>query len=423
MGLSNQYLLVGVILLVGAFFSVNTITEYQPENEASAEELVERVIRETPADASIFIALPAREDAFADAVERRLHGHARTFVRASAYDGPAELKERFDKVQPAPTVVIGNRITAIYEFLKAPGLSFYQAPFVHGSSFLTVKNFLEILDTMSVIAVMAIGMTLVIVAGGIDLSVGRMAAFATVLATWLIREFAGGRLADALSQIGCVLTALAACAALGWMIGCCITFFQIPSFIVTLAFMLVLDGAAEKLSQGQTITGMPESFGWLGRNQHALLMMFLLYGAAYVFMSRTVLGRYIYAVGGSAEAARLSGVPVRRVTIFVYVVSAMLAGLAGIFLASLHRVGDYKFATNYELYAIAAVVIGGTSLRGGEGTITGTFLGALLITVVDKGMSMMGLSSDSQRINKGVILLLAAFIDQLKHWRLRRSRV
>jgi ribose transport system permease protein len=174
------------------------------------------------------------------------------------------------------------------------------------------------------------------------------------------------------------------------------------------------------LAQGGSVYQLPDSFVWLGRGAdlkgipNAVLMMFVLYIAAHLMMSRTVLGRYIYAVGGNREAARLSGVPVQRVLLCAYVLSAALAGLGGVVMASQLKSGSPTYGQMYELYVIAAVVVGGTSLSGGEGNMFGTLIGAFTIAVIQNGMNLCGIESYTQKVVLGLVILLAVLFDMLK---------
>ena len=167
---------------------------------------------------------------------------------------------------------------------------------------------------------------------------------------------------------------------------------------------------------------------WLGRGSNlgipnAVLLMIGLYIVAHMVMSRTALGRYIYAVGGNPEAARLSGVPVRRILLFVYTASGALAGLGGIITASMFKSGDPKYGPLAELYVIAAVVVGGTSLAGGEGKVLGTLIGALIIAVIENGMNLTNVESYTQKIVLGAVILGAVLLDTLKKksWRRRKA--
>jgi ribose transport system permease protein len=200
-----------------------------------------------------------------------------------------------------------------------------------------------------------------------------------------------------------------------------ITRFAIPPFIVTLAMMLVGSGLAYILAKGQSIYQIPDSFVWLGRGAdlfslpNAVVLMLVLYALAHVLMSRMKLGRYLYAVGGNGEAARLSGVPVKRVLMWAYIASALLAGLGGVIMASQLKSGSATYGNMYELYVIAAVVVGGTSLSGGEGRMLGTLTGAFTIAVIQNGMNLTNVESYTQKVVLGLVILGAVLLDRIRH--------
>jgi len=228
-----------------------------------------------------------------------------------------------------------------------------------------------------------------------------------------------------MSMTGACLAAIILCGLVGAFSGGMITLFRIPPFIVTLAMMLVGSGLAYLLAQGQSIYQLPDSFVWLGRGAdllhipNAVLLMIVLYALAHVLMSRMRLGRYIYAVGGNREAARLSGVPVQRVLLFAYAASGLLAGLGGVIMASQLKSGSPTYGNMYELYIIAAVVVGGTSLSGGEGRMLGTLVGAFTIAVIQNGMNLTNVESYTQKVVLGLVILGAVLLDTLRH---RRSQ-
>jgi len=200
-----------------------------------------------------------------------------------------------------------------------------------------------------------------------------------------------------------------------------ITRFRIPPFIVTLAMMLVASGLAYTLADGQSIYQLPDSFVRLGRGAdlgglpNAVALMLVLYAAAHVLLSRMKLGRHIYAVGGNPEAARLSGVPVPRILMTVYVASAALAGLGGVIMASQLKSGSATYGNMYELYVIAAVVVGGASLSGGEGKMPGTLIGAFTIAVIQNGMNLTNVESYTQKVVLGLVILGAVLLDKRRH--------
>jgi ribose transport system permease protein len=291
-------------------------------------------------------------------------------------------------------------------------------------NFLKLDNLRNVANQIAVIAILAIGMTMVIIAGGIDLSVGSLIALAAVVATLAIRDLAGGERASAPAMVLCGAGAVALCGLMGLVSGLWVTWAGIPAFIVTLAMMLVASGLAFIFAQGQSIYQVPDSFVWLGRGSvaglpNAVWLMFALYALAHLVMTRLVLGRHVYAVGGNAEAARLSGVPVGRVRTLTYVVSGALAGLGGLLLASQLKSGAPTYGQMYELYVIAAVVVGGTSLAGGRGTVLGTLIGAFIIAVIQNGMNLTNVESYTQKVVLGLVILGAVLLDLLKRRRRR----
>ncbi|HSG69588.1 MAG TPA: ABC transporter permease, partial [Planctomycetaceae bacterium] len=182
-------------------------------------------------------------------------------------------------------------------------------------------------------------------------------------------------------------------------------------------------GTASLLTGGESVSKIPDSFTWLGVQAslfglpNSVVLMLVLYVIAHIVMSRTVLGRYLYAVGGNPEAARLSGVPVKRVILFAYLMSGLLAGLGGVMMASQLKSGSPTYGGMYELYVIAAVVVGGTSLAGGEGKIFGTLIGAFIIAVIQNGMNLLKIESFTQDVVLGGVILAAVLLDTLKHRR------
>lgn len=287
-------------------------------------------------------------------------------------------------------------------------------------SFHTATNLSNTLLGNSYIGIVAIGMTLVIITGGIDLSVGSLIALSAVVTARLIRDAGGGESASTTGMVLCGLGGIIACSASGLFSGLMVTLCRIPPFIVTLAMMLVASGLAYILADGQSINQVPDRFIGLGRGAdlaflpNAVLLMLGLYALAHVLMGRTVIGRYIYAVGGNAEAARLSGVPTLRVLLLVYVLSGTLAGLGGLVMASQLKSGAPTYGQMYELYVIAAVVVGGTSLSGGEGKVLGTLIGVLIIAVIQNGMNLRGVESYTQKIVLGLVILGSVLLDRLR---------
>jgi ribose transport system permease protein len=430
--LLGDYGMLLVLALVGLVFSVLTLQEQPATDAAAARRMVaairraapvaERVliaVRPTPADDLLAAALRAELAAVGLEVADVVRGEPQQ-VRA-ALERIAAAGGRIDAVAAGPRAGTWLVLTEMGELVPALG----QPPIVVPDSvvwpaFLKADNLMNIASQIAVIAIMAIGMTMVIITGGIDLSVGSLAALAAVTAARLIRDVGGGVEASPAGMLLACAAAIAVCGLLGGLSGAVITLFQVPPFIVTLAMMLVASGLAYLAAAGQSIYQIPESFVWLGRGTglgglpHAVALMLVLYAAAHVLMTRTTLGRSLYAVGGNPEAARLSGVPVRRVLLFAYVACGLLAGLGGVILASQLKSGSPTYGGMYELYVIAAVVVGGTALAGGEGRVLGTLIGALIIAVIQNGMNLVGIESYTQKVVLGLVILAAVLVDRLR---------
>jgi erythritol transport system permease protein len=303
-------------------------------------------------------------------------------------------------------------------------------------AFLTTGNLIILLKHVAVNGILAIGMTFVILTGGIDLSVGSVAGLAGMVAGGLISE------GLVLAPLGVtvyfqtwlvVAIALAAGMAVGGVNGILVTRFRVAPFIATLGMLYVARGFALLRSGGATfpnLNGRPElgntGFPWLGAGTvlHVpvvIWVLFLLALAAAFVASKTPFGRRVYAVGGNERAAQLSGVRVNQVKLSVYVISGFCAALAGIIVASQLVAAHPATGTTFELNAIAAVVLGGTSLAGGRGTIGGTLIGALVIGVLANGLVLLGVSEFWQIVIKGTVIILAVMVDQYQqkfHWQM-----
>ena len=283
--------------------------------------------------------------------------------------------------------------------------------------FLKARNLFNIADQLAVIAVVAIGMTLVILTGGIDLSVGSLIALAAVTCCLLIQDYGGGVAASSPVMVAAALAGIAAAASVGALNGLLITQLRMPPFIVTLSTMLAVSGVAYMLTGGESAYQIPPAFTSLGRGSvwripNSVLLLGVLYAAAHFVMTRTTAGRYLYAVGGNREASRLSGIRTERVLLAAYVCSALLAGFGGVLMASQLQSGSPMYGQMYELYVIAAVVVGGTSLTGGRGTMLGTLIGAFIIAVIQNGMNLLRVESYLQKVVLGLVILFAVGIDQ-----------
>jgi ribose transport system permease protein len=436
--LFTHYGMAAVLVLLCLFFSWITYQEQQPRGAEGARILLRQFKENLAAGANVLIvAKPTEEDAqFVATLEAGLKQagfNVLKVARGTPRDARLALEElrarglRIDAVATTPECAVWTVFENLGE--KFPDLPVPPRVFFPRSyrwpTFLLTNNLLNVANQIAVVAILAVGMTFVIITGGIDLSVGSLIALAAVVTALLIRDLAGGAAAGAGAMVLCSLGGVLACALVGMFSGCMITAFKIPPFIATLAVMQVANGLAFILARGQSIYELPESFVWLGRGTgwfslpHAVVLMAILYVAAHVLMSRTTLGRYIYAVGGNAEAARLSGVRVGTILVLVYTLSGALAGLGGVVMASQLKSGSPTYGLTYELYVIAAVVVGGASLSGGEGRIFGTLIGAFIIAVIQNGMNLTGVESYTQKIVLGLLILTAVLLDMLKKrgWR------
>jgi ribose transport system permease protein len=431
--LVSEYGVLLVLALLAAFFSLATIKEQHATGAAAGKRLAARIVQDLGSDPRILVAARATEEdsAFADALAAELEASGIPPV-ASVKGPPGEVRAALERRAAAGglDVLACDPSTSGLLFVRRLREEFPvldEATVVTPESylwpdFLKLTNLRTIADQIAVIAIIAIGMTMVIITGGIDLSVGSLIALAAVVSTWLIRELAGAEGAAAPGMVLCSLGGIAACALAGGFSGAMVTVFSIPPFIVTLSMMLVARGLAFMITDGRSVHEVPDSFAWLGHGAvllgipNAVLLMLILYAAAHVVMTRMVLGRYIYAVGGNREAARLAAVPVKRVLLLVYTLCGALAGLGGVVRASQFESGAPTYAVMAELEVIAAVVVGGTSLMGGVGKIPGTLVGAFIIAVIQNGMGLMGVKSYPQQVVLGLVILGAVLLDT----RLRR---
>jgi ribose transport system permease protein len=273
-------------------------------------------------------------------------------------------------------------------------------------SFLTSANLMNVLRQNAFTAVLAAGMSFAILTGGIDLSVGSVVALSGVVCADVLSR--GGGLLPA------ILAGLGVGVAVGLVNGAVVTKAAIPPFIVTLAMMLMARGAAYKYTDARTISGLPASFAALSHGVMPTLLMAVVFALAWLVLMRTPFGRHVYAVGGNREAAWLAGIRVDRVLMAVYAVCGTCAGLAGVLVASRLNAGYPKAGEFYELDAVTAVVVGGTSLFGGRGSIWGTLAGAFFIGILNNGLNLFHVEAYDQLVVKGVVLLLAASLDR---WR------
>lgn len=287
--------------------------------------------------------------------------------------------------------------------------------------FLKPANLAVIMRFVATYGLLAIGEVLVIITGGIDLSVGSMTALTGVIVATLMMKGIG--FVPPAGIVPSIVIVLTIAALIGLWHGLCVTKLRIPPFIITLGTWLMARGMAAFITRGYPIV-FPSDFSFLVLGQgevYQIPIMFivLVIVALIIFfiLNSTTLGRHIYAVGGDIEAARVSGVNVDRVRIFCYASSGLMAGLVGILLASRLGQGTPTVGSAYELWAIAATVIGGTSLFGGEGTVLGAILGAAIMGVMSNGMVLVNLSSYLQDVVLGIVLVIAVIYDTWRRYR------
>ena len=279
--------------------------------------------------------------------------------------------------------------------------------------FMSVRNLLNVLDQTTVLGIMAVGMTTVILIGGIDLAVGSVLALAMMVMGYVanVHGFPLG--------IG-IVVALVVAAAAGAVSGLLITVFRVPAFIATLAMMSAARGLANMITDGQQIVGFPAWFSLLAFNRlggfltFTVAIMIVVFVIGWIYLHYTSGGRSLYAIGGNPEVARLAGINVKLHTLGVYIVSGILAGRAGVVLAMRLDSVQPTAGVGYELDTIAAVVIGGTSLTGGKGGIFGTLVGVLIIGVLRNGLNLLGVSPFTQAVVIGVVIALAVAAETFK---------
>lgn len=301
----------------------------------------------------------------------------------------------FDNMGILAALIILCMILSIF-----PGTSEY---------FLTVKNLFNVLRQISTNLLLACGMTMVIILGGIDLSVGSVIALSGVIAAGCVSRY-GMPIAPSM-LVGILIGVI-----FGLFNGFVISKTTIPPFIVTLATMNIARGLAGVYTGGSPVRVVSKEWQWIGAGYAAgipvpVIIMAIVFIISLLILNRTKIGRYIYAVGGNDMAARFSGINVSKVKFFVYTYSGIMAGLAGIILGSRMYSGQPTAGEGAEMDAIAAVVVGGTSMAGGSGKLGGTLIGALIIGILNNGLNLMNVNSFWQTVVKGVVILLAVTID------------
>lgn len=286
--------------------------------------------------------------------------------------------------------------------------------------FLTVDNGINVLRQISINLCLSIGMTMIILSGGIDLSVGSVLALCGAVTAGLLKNgivLSRWNIAIHFTLLGAIVAGIAVGMILGWINGLMITRFRVPPFVATLGMLSAARGLTQLWTGNFPITNLGEQLGFIGTGRWLYVPMPVWIAAALVLVfafvtSRTQFGRYLYAIGGNERAAMLSGLKVDRIKRFVYLLGGGLAGVGGVLLAARLNAADPKAGVGYELDSIAAVVIGGTSLSGGRGSIWGTVLGCLIIGVLNNGLVLLGVSPDWQLVVKGVVIVVTVAIDR-----------
>jgi len=434
--LSRDYGMVLVLLGLCGLFSVLTLKKRVPTGQAAVGQLVETIKNRLAESDRVLIVGAVNKDSgpFAENVVRALKSAG--FVQTHVVIGtPRDLRVTLEQMEAHGEVpaaigtssdvakwgVVASMPRQFPDFANCRVLT--PAP-RYWPDFLKSSNLLAIVDRIVVIAVIAIGMTMVIITAGIDLSVGSLIALSAVIGTLVMKKL-GGLEAPAWVVAAGFLAGIASCGVVGAAGGYLVARFRVAPFITTLAVMMMARGLAFLITGGFSIYQVPRALPWLGQARsfgipNTVILLILLYSIAHVFMAHTPLGRYIYAVGGNEEAARLSGVPVGLVIVLVYVISALAAGLGGCIQASQINTGTPNMGMMYELYVIAAVVVGGTSLAGGSGQILGTLIGAFIISVIQNGMNLLGIESYSQQVVLGAVILGAVLLDKARGGGLNR---
>lgn len=279
--------------------------------------------------------------------------------------------------------------------------------------FLTVPNLLNVVNQIVIYGIIAVGLTLVIITGGIDLSVGSVVALVGVVTALILKSEA---LPPFLLTVVAILVGLSIGTLSGAISGLMITRFNIAPFIITLAMMTICRGVAMLFSNGLSIGNLPPAFSFLGRGHVGIIpvpviIMLIIFVFGHLLLTQTQFGRYIYAIGGNEEATRLSGVQTKRTKFLVYLLAGLLTSLSGVVLSARLGAGVPNSGLMYELYVIASVVVGGTSLMGGSGRISGTFFGVMIIGVLYNGLNLMNISSYWQQVILGLVIVAAVLLD------------
>ena len=428
--LLSDYGMLFVLLLLCVLFSVLTLKEQTPEGSTAAARLVEQIDKEFKKSDIILTVGAVNKDSallaekLGEELEKKGFGNTKVVIGV-----PRDLRLKLDDISKK-----GDRLAAIVtsgdvtkwgvieqipeKYPELSGCKMLAPESYIWPDFLKRSNLLAIVDRIVVIALIAIGMTMVIITAGIDLSVGSLIALSAVIGTLLMKKMGGLHAPGWVVPVG-FLAGILSCGLVGALGGLVVARFKVAPFITTLGIMMMARGLAFMITGGFSIYQVPKALPWLGQGYslgipNTVVLLVVLYVLAHIFMAHTRMGRYIYAVGGNEEAARLSGVPVKFVIVFVYIISSLAAGLGGCIQASQLNTGTPNIGMMYELYVIAAVVVGGTSLSGGSGRILGTLIGAFIISVIQNGMNLLGIESYTQQVVLGAVILGAVLLDKAR---------
>jgi len=283
--------------------------------------------------------------------------------------------------------------------------------------FFSVTNALNVLRNVSMQGVIAFGMTMVIISGEIDLSVGSAVAFSGCLTAYVTQALASAGLPVELAIPVAIVCTFAVGFCIGSMTGFIRARFQVPTFIITLALMTALRGAAELITNGFPLTPFPQWYNFIGGGYlfgipFPAVIFLITFAVSHIVMNYTIFGRSVYAVGGNAEAARLSGINVKKVKILVMGIVSLLAAVSGVMQSSEIMSGTPTTSKMWELIIISSVIIGGTRLMGGKGTIWGTLIGVIFLGVLVNGMTLLNISEYWQHVVRGVLILAAVLINR-----------
>ena len=421
-----------VLTLIGlcVLFSVLTLNQQSGEGIAAERELTKVVLDQFPTEGVVLVvgAENTSSATMAENVYASVVSANRENVRL-VVGGPRDLRDALDGLVAESgglaRIVTGGDASKwlVLEQIEQNYPAFDSFEIVVPRErlwpdFLKASNLLAIVERIVVIAIIAIGMTMVIITAGIDLSVGSLIALSAVIGATVVKHMGGPEAAGWVVVLG-FFAGTISCGLIGMFAGGLVSRFKVAAFIVTLGIMMMARGLAFMTTGGFSIDQVPDSFVWLAQGRlwgipNTVILLAVVYSTAHLFMSHTRYGRYIYAVGGNAEAARLTGVPVGTVIVLVYTVSGLAAGLGGCLQASLVRAAAPNMANMYELYVIAAVVVGGTSLSGGSGRMFGTLIGAFIIAVIQNGMNLLGIKSYAQMFTLGAVIVLAVLLDKAR---------